>query len=410
MRAWTWVAVSTLAMACLATTAAAQVSCSNPDNLCTGDPCTINDIEVDTPCVVDFGARALVIRGRVRVPSAGTLDLTAASIQVQAHGSVNGSREEPGGVAADLALRAAGSIVMEGRLLASGRNASGDITVEAGGTLTVAGSVRSNGTTGGAVSLRGDAGVQIERFVTASGGAGGSIVVESAAGDVTVAHDVRAEGDGAGGLIALQAAGNVMVDAKVSAQGKLAGGSVFIATESGDCLIERKVRVRSSKGVGGMLSIHAGRDVVVTDHLDARGKLQAGSIDITAVVAASVLSRAGVDLRGNLPGTAHVQGASVGVGQGVRWNARTTEPGSALRFVSLSGHLTLNGIFETRSGVIEGMAATNLTAMGNFRAGPDGCIALSAGGILDTTGGVFDETIVADCPGSPSGAFLDGDA
>jgi hypothetical protein len=35
-----------------------------------------------------------------------------------------------------------------------------------------------------------------------------------------------------------------------------------------------------------------------------------------------------------------------------------------------------------------------------------GCLALSAGGTLDTTGATFDLPVVADCPGSPSGAFL----
>jgi hypothetical protein len=399
-----------LTMACLATAAAAQVDCSNPDNLCTGDPCTITDIEVDTPCVVDFGARALVIRGRVRVPAAGTLDLTAASIEVQAQGSVNGSREDPGGVAADLALRAAGAIVMEGRLLASGGNAAGSITVEAGDTLTVAGSVRSNAPpAGGSVFLRGDAGVRIDRFVRASGATGGSIVVQSTVGDVTVAHDLRAEGAGTGGMILIQAVANVTVSSHVSVQGKLAGGAVYIGCGV-DCVVDRKVRVRSNKGVGGMLTIAAGSDVIVNDDLDARGKVKAGTIEISALGQVSLLGRADVDLRGDLPGASHIEGASASVAPGVRWNARTKQPGSALRFVSHTSDLTLDGAFETTSGTIEGMAAGNLTAGGRFRAGPDGCIALSAGGTLDTTGGLFDETIVADCPGSRSGASLDGDA
>jgi hypothetical protein len=38
-----------------------------------------------------------------------------------------------------------------------------------------------------------------------------------------------------------------------------------------------------------------------------------------------------------------------------------------------------------------------------------GCIGLSAAGTLDTSGGTFSGPIGPDCPGSPSGAFLDID-
>lgn len=407
MDAWTRLVACTFAIACLAPVARAQVSCNDPDNLCTGDPCTINDIEVDSPCTVDFGARALVIRGRIRVPAAGSIDLTAASIEVQAHGVVNGSREEPGGVAADLALHASGAILIEGRLLASGHNAAGSITVEAGGVLTVAGTVRTNAPPiGGSVFLSGDAGVQITRFVKASGGTGGSIVVQSTAGDVLIDHDLRAEGDGTGGTIMLQAVGTVTVSARVSVQGKGAGGALYVGCGS-DCVIDRRLRVRSSKGVGGTLSLAAGANVIVNDDLDARGKIQAGTIDISALGDVSLQTQADVDLRGDLPGSAHVTGASATVATGVRWSARTRQPGGGLRFVTTAADLTLDGVFETRSGTIEGMAAGNLTAGGRFRAAPDGCIALSAGGTLDTTGGDFDVAIVADCPGSPSPAFVD---
>jgi len=58
----------------------AQVDCSNPDNLCTGDPCVIPTIEVADPCVVDFEARSVVIDGRLEVPSDGMLSMSAGTI------------------------------------------------------------------------------------------------------------------------------------------------------------------------------------------------------------------------------------------------------------------------------------------------------------------------------------------
>ena len=44
-----------------------QVDCTNPDDLCTGDPCVIPAVEVVSPCVADFGARTVVVGGRLRV-------------------------------------------------------------------------------------------------------------------------------------------------------------------------------------------------------------------------------------------------------------------------------------------------------------------------------------------------------
>jgi len=39
----------------LAAPGRAQVDCSDPDNLCTGDPCVIPALELPSDCTVDFG-------------------------------------------------------------------------------------------------------------------------------------------------------------------------------------------------------------------------------------------------------------------------------------------------------------------------------------------------------------------
>src|SRR5262245_60062857 len=68
----------------LSDAARAQVDCSNPDNLCIGDPCVVPSLEVMSPCVADFGARGLVVGGVLKAPGQGIVDLTAATIQVNA--------------------------------------------------------------------------------------------------------------------------------------------------------------------------------------------------------------------------------------------------------------------------------------------------------------------------------------
>src|SRR6185436_8010471 len=72
-----------LASALFALPAHAQVSCADPDNLCTGDPCVIPSIEVVPDCTVDFRPRQLVIAGTLQVPAASSLSLTAATIRVE---------------------------------------------------------------------------------------------------------------------------------------------------------------------------------------------------------------------------------------------------------------------------------------------------------------------------------------
>lgn len=61
----------------------AAVSCADPDNLCTGDPCTITNADVESPCVIDFGPRAVFIAGILRVPDDGIMEFTAGTTRVQ---------------------------------------------------------------------------------------------------------------------------------------------------------------------------------------------------------------------------------------------------------------------------------------------------------------------------------------
>jgi hypothetical protein len=57
----------------LASGARAQVDCDTPDDLCVGDPCTIGTVIVAASCTLDFGARTVVVAGRLRMPADGQL-------------------------------------------------------------------------------------------------------------------------------------------------------------------------------------------------------------------------------------------------------------------------------------------------------------------------------------------------
>jgi hypothetical protein len=85
--------------------------------------------------------------------------------------------------------------------------------------------------------------------------------------------------------------------------------------------------------------------------------------------------------------------------------------GGRIEITASSGSLVLSGLYLTKGvvgGTIEAAAATDLTASGRFIAGLGGCIALTAGGMLDVSTANADGPIQNDCPGSASGAFLDG--
>src|SRR2546422_10076223 len=96
-----------------AASAHAQVSCSNPDNLCTGDPCVIGDVAVERQCTVDFRPRTVQVRGRLRLPDLGELDLKAGTFQVDRNGTINVEHTEKGGYGGYVQIETTGAIEIE---------------------------------------------------------------------------------------------------------------------------------------------------------------------------------------------------------------------------------------------------------------------------------------------------------
>jgi len=134
--------ISLALVASVASSGQAQVDCDTPDDLCVGDPCVIGTTLVDASCVLDFGARTVVVAGRLRIPSDGELSLSAGVIQIT--GSVENLRplaEVSGGP--KIYLVADGDIALEGQIRLAGAQRGvllpGEVTLDAGGGLTVEG-------------------------------------------------------------------------------------------------------------------------------------------------------------------------------------------------------------------------------------------------------------------------------
>jgi hypothetical protein len=366
----------------LATTARAQISCTTPDDLCTGDPCVIHDVQVLTPCNVDFGTRTVEINGRLRVRDSGSVSLSAGAFRMRGGGSLNGSHTEPGGHGSNVTLLASGNIEIDGRVLMSGAAGGGSLLLIAGGTVTVAGNVRllSEQTgSGGMVSIHGDAGVDIERFLDVRGPAGGVIDLSSSSGDVTVDEQVRAGGSGVivGGSVSLSAGGNILLNGRILTTAHEMGGPIMISTTSapsaGNVVVNTTLKTRGQNVFGGSVRIALAPTGVLS------GKF---IIDVTSRQTA---------------GTMCVEGGSVDASATVKANG-TLGPGGQIR-IQTAGDLTLHGkVNASRGGVIEVQAAGNLTTDGKFDV-RGGCIAASCGGTCSTAGASFDVSPVSDCPG-----------
>src|SRR5262245_8762469 len=128
----------------LASGARAQVDCDTPDDLCVGDPCTIETVIVAASCTLDFGARTVVVKGRLRMPGDGQLSLSAGTIRID--GSIENLRPigTPSG-GPEIHLTATGDIDLAGRLRLLGSQPGavlpGDVELEAGNDLTFHGSL-----------------------------------------------------------------------------------------------------------------------------------------------------------------------------------------------------------------------------------------------------------------------------
>jgi hypothetical protein len=228
----------------------------------------------------------------------------------------------------------------------------------------------------------------------------------------------------AGDDVAIDAPMTVLMRVEVDAGGaaavrqRIRAGQVRLQAQNGVEVMRPIRRIQGSFIGGGGVEVHGGAGPVTIDAPIVASRITAdtaaaltvtralktsGQIELTStggdvVVSAKVTARRGGV--GN-PSSVHVTGnsvrmegptviAQIGSGSGVDGDQR---------YSAVAGDLTLLGAFlAPGDGTIEGTASGNLLADGRFRVGPEGCIALSAGGTLDTTGSSFDVPVVADCP------------
>lgn len=369
-------------------------SCDNPDTFCVGDPCFTTVTSVVSPCVVDFGARTLIIGRRIRMPDNGVLHFTARAINVK---SLIDGRGLTGG---HITLTATDRIDQRGRVDTSGTVAAGSILFQAGGDIALDGKIKSVATSG-------------------SGVAGGTITF-AAGGRVTCSArcgvDVRGNGAGAGGQATYRGAAGVDVIGHLVAEGGT-GPFLQFASSAGGVTVGTDIRMRSTIGPGGTILLYAATVSNITRSIEARGATTGGTIDLIApsvvftqgarapgatggvvrAFATTVTSLQPIEANGvTTGGMVDIVSDSIAIGAPVR--ATGGGHGGDVSLVATTGDLSMSGTFDVRGGGrFVASAAGALTATGQFQTDA-GCVALTAGGALNTSGATSDTPFTSACP------------
>ena len=288
--------------------AARAIKCTKPDDLCTGDPCVVRQVEVASPCTLDFGDRQLIIGGTVTVPNGGSLTLKARDIDVRR--AIIGRHATPfAGAGASVHLIAADDIVVRWRIDVSGRIAPGRIALDAGGDvqllaplraasngssptapggaiavsagarITASGRARlraegASGTAGGSITLAAGSGARLENRIGADGRDGGSVAVTTRSGDIVASRGLSAAGllGSGGSVVAFSQSGSVLVLDNIDAQGVSSGGTIFVIAGrliSATGLL--RARANPAMGTGGTVVVSGGTTVNLLDTVSADG-------------------------------------------------------------------------------------------------------------------------------------------
>lgn len=427
-------------MLALAATAGAQVDCTDPDNLCTGDPCVIPEIEPANPCVVDFGFREVIIQGLRNVVAVefraglitlagpvsgrpdmgGRLVLNAQPGDLTLNGtiafqdeseveldawenvSVNAPIRLTGGddTPLDSVLRIRSlfaTVLLDGPIV----NLGGADAVEIGasGGIAVMAPIISRRTGEGPQPplTLGGAGVIIEAPLTL----GGSVDI-GAEGIIAVRKPIRA----AGAHVRIQsseAIDGVTIDAPIKSTGRANSGRCgAIAIRAGKSLpIINAPVVCAGRAGGDGIALSGNSGVQVNSTLKTVSNDAAGG-DIVLTGSAeefgSVIVTGEILARGSRPGDVIVDGRNVRF-EGATVKSSARGGGGAQCYTAVNGAVVLQGEFDAaKGGTIQATATGDVTTDGDFGVGAGGCIGLSAGGVVTTGSSVFDQPVVTSCP------------
>jgi hypothetical protein len=267
-----WVAAAFVAalMTCAAP-AFAQTSCATlMDEYCVTDHCVLPQLEVASPCIVDFGDRVVEVQGMLRIPAGGVLSFTARRIETSAvirggdgaevtltttTGAVSVNR--PVGIYGGHLVFDGAVVAVFGAIKAKTRpgGPAGSLTVQSDDWIQFTHPIRMNGrlgsADGGNVVMHANGEIRVDD-IEVTGMQGGGINL-----DTTDAHGVvcfhrgckmRARGGSSGaGSIRVTAPNIVLTSVKLQADG--GGGEVRLRALSYQASLDGYVDVRGGGGI-----------------------------------------------------------------------------------------------------------------------------------------------------------------
>jgi hypothetical protein len=225
-----------------------------------------------------------------------------------------------------------GRIIVDGEIVVNGQNAAqgGDVLLQAAGDVEIRKVIDANGGggDGGSIEILAGDDITISKNLnldsTLGGGSGGALTLSAgldtlggsvAGGTVTLLDGTMnlsgSSSDGVGGdggELRATAAGALLVtsDVDVIANAGVAesgaGGVMYLSSGDtnvdevgsldGDLVVEGLLRAKSggSGGAGGVVTLHAGRDLTLEADVDLGGKARGGTVEATAGGAMSLAS------------------------------------------------------------------------------------------------------------------------
>ncbi len=386
--------------------AGAAAALNQPDQFCTGNPCTIGaDRAADPDIVLDFGTRTVILTSQLTMlprpgGGIGSLTIRCGTFRILSGGFIRGTAAGlPGG---SLTIEAANTIEL------NGLTAGGDIRLGGAdggearlitGTGSVTGSGRVNVgndgllASGGTLTIQSGAHILLSGQLSAPGGvqgAGGTLDM-AAAGNLDLPGFLQMTGgQGGGGFVDLTAGGTLRV-LNLDVSGSSEFGDAGLATfDAGGTITIGQVLARGANdgencGDAGDLEAFATGDVVINGPLDLRGRgldcsggfitiegarvfvnglVQAsgtgsqgsgGDIDIQAGTLLQLPAAARIELDGGDSGAGDLSMFSSGdlvlAGVVAAFGRNAISPGAALLELQALGTLTLSGSIDASGGL-----------------------------------------------------------
>ena len=263
--------IGILVGALVATTAGAA---STPQDLCSGNPCTVTGtINVDAGSVLDFAGRDLILSTGSKLiigagPTPRVLTLTAKTITMAPGAQIRGFEN------GDLA-----TVTLE--------STDGDVTMQSSGSTRSEINVKADVIDGGNIRIVSTgAAILGGRLNTSASGedaTGGTIDVQ-AAGNISVTQEVTSEGSGsfagAGDISFYSTSGDILIANKVFAEGAdFGGGDVTVRTDGGSITVSDLISNNGGNpdGEAGEYNLEAAVDFHLTAGAEIRGKGGAGA-------------------------------------------------------------------------------------------------------------------------------------